>query len=272
MLTAYRTDAGRVRLINEDSAAVRNQWNGFTLAIVADGMGGHQAGEVASQMAIELVESELKSVDLGMSLAERTEAVRSAIAAANERVFEFASSKSKYQGMGTTVVAALATPNDVIIGHIGDSRAYLVTSGTIRQLTEDHSLVNELVKSGQITPEEAVVHPLRNVVTRALGTERQVEIDMFHCAWQRGDLLLLCSDGLSGLVGEEEILDVLTRKERPDWKVGRLVDLALEEGGGDNITAVLLENSDEEGTHSETPNSARAQGRNIAETERGDEA
>jgi serine/threonine protein phosphatase PrpC len=247
MQTAHRTDAGLIRLINEDRAAVRDEWNGFTLAIVADGMGGHQAGEVASQMAIELVEAEMRAVGTDMTVEERKEAVRSAIASANDQVFEFASKQARYQGMGTTVVVALATAEDFVIGHIGDSRAYLISGGTIRQLTEDHSLVNELVKSGQITPEEASAHPLRNVVTRALGTEKQVEVDVVHCPWSTGDIVLLCSDGLSGLVGESEIYEIVTEERDLQWKVDRLVGRALEEGGGDNITVVLLANDEAPG-------------------------
>ncbi|TMV51888.1 Stp1/IreP family PP2C-type Ser/Thr phosphatase [Paenibacillus mesophilus] len=244
MQTAHRTDAGLIRLINEDRAAVRDEWNGFTLAIVADGMGGHQAGEIASQMAIELVETEMKTVVTDMTVEERKDAVRSAIAKANDTVFEFASKQARYQGMGTTVVTALATSYDLVIGHIGDSRAYLVSGDSIRQLTEDHSLVNELVKSGQITPEEANVHPLRNVVTRALGTDKQVEVDVIHSAWRSGDILLLCSDGLSGLVEERELHQIIADRQDLAWKVDKLVGRALEEGGGDNITVVLLANDE----------------------------
>lgn len=249
MQTAHRTDAGLIRLINEDRAAVRNEWNGFTLAIVADGMGGHQAGEIASQMAIELVETEMKTVGTDMTVEERKDAVRSAIAKANDTVFEFASKQARYQGMGTTVVAALATSYDLVIGHIGDSRAYLVSGDSIRQLTEDHSLVNELIKSGQITPEEANVHPLRNVVTRALGTDKQVEVDVIHSAWRSGDVLLLCSDGLSGLVEERELHQIVADRHDLAWKVDKLVGRALEEGGGDNITVVLLANDEVDRTY-----------------------
>ncbi|GAA3407050.1 Stp1/IreP family PP2C-type Ser/Thr phosphatase [Paenibacillus hodogayensis] len=242
MQTAHRTDAGLVRLINEDRAAVRDEWNGFTLAIVADGMGGHQAGEIASQMTIELVETEMRAVTTDLSVDERKQAVHSAIAKANEQVFEIASGQARYQGMGTTVVAALATADDLVIGHIGDSRAYIVSGDSIRQVTEDHSLVNELIKSGQITQEEANIHPLRNVVTRALGTDRQVEIDIIHSPWGNGDVLLLCSDGLSGLVGEREIYEIVVEQGDLPRKVDKLVGRALEEGGGDNITVVLLAN------------------------------
>lgn len=244
MQTAHRTDTGLIRLINEDRAAVRDEWNGFTLAIVADGMGGHQAGEIASQMAIEHVETELHKVSTDMTLDERIETMRGAIVKANDEVFAFASKQARYQGMGTTVVATLATSSDLIIGHIGDSRAYLVSGDSIRQLTEDHSLVNELIKSGQITPEEANVHPLRNVVTRALGTDKQVEVDVIRSAWRSGDVVLLCSDGLSGLVEESELFQIVAERKPLSWKVDKLVGRALEEGGGDNITVVLLANSD----------------------------
>ncbi|MDF2722571.1 MAG: protein serine/threonine phosphatase [Paenibacillus sp.] len=244
MQSAHRTDTGLIRLINEDRAAVRNEWNGFTLAIVADGMGGHQAGEIASQMAIEQIESALMQVHTGMTDDERKESMRRAVVKANEDVFWFASKQPRYQGMGTTVVAVLATPETIIIGHIGDSRAYLLSGDAMNQLTEDHSLVNELIKSGQITTEEAHVHPLRNVVTRALGTDKQVEVDIIERSWKPGDMLLMCSDGLSGLVQEGEMQRIVAEPQSLDWKANKLVDRALEEGGSDNVTVVLLANVD----------------------------
>lgn len=252
MLTAYRTDIGKVRLINEDRAVVQTGLNGFTLAILADGMGGHQAGEVASKMAVELIQSHLLAIHKGLTDEKRPEAVRQAIVHANETVFEFASNQQRYYGMGTTVVVSLASAKQMTIGHIGDSRAYLWQANVkdkgkgapFSQVTEDHSLVNELIRSGQITPAEARTHPRRNVMTRALGTEKQVDVDVTLLSWQPGDILLICSDGLSDLVEDTVIEQVLSSGRDLDWKADELIRLANEEGGYDNITAVLLENKD----------------------------
>lgn len=252
MLTAFRTDIGKVRLINEDRAAVQLGLNGFTLAIVADGMGGHQAGEVASKMAVELVQSHLLAVHKTLTEEQRPEAVRQAIVHANETVYEFASNQKRYHGMGTTVVVTLASEKQLTIGHIGDSRAYLWQApvkekgkdAQFRQVTEDHSLVNELIRSGQITQAEANNHPRRNVLTRALGTERQADVDVTLLNWHNGDILLMCSDGLSGLVEDDIMAHVLAADKDLEWKADELVRLALAEGGDDNITVVLLENRD----------------------------
>ncbi len=253
MLTAYRTEIGKVRLINEDRAAVHNGLNGFTLAIVADGMGGHQAGEIASKMAVDLIQSHLLSLHNVWDEATRPQAIRRAIVHANETVFEFASNQQRFYGMGTTVVATLASNKDMAIGHIGDSRAYLWKASlkdkakgvsALHQVTEDHSLVNELIRTGQITPAEAGTHPRRNVLTRALGTEKQAEVDVMQLSWQQGDILMLCSDGLSGLVKDSVMEQVLGQDKDLEWKADELVRLALDAGGDDNITVVLLENNE----------------------------
>ncbi|MCG7213803.1 Stp1/IreP family PP2C-type Ser/Thr phosphatase [Paenibacillus mucilaginosus] len=238
----YLSDIGRVRTVNEDRAVVKEDLNGWSLAIVADGMGGHQAGDIASQMAVELIQVGIQFLDAGVSSEERQRQLKSAIEVANEKVFEFASQREHYHGMGTTVVAALASPDRAVIAHIGDSRAYRIGGGRIEQLTEDHSLVNELVKSGQISREEASHHPRRNVLTRALGTEPTIEVDVQEVSWQKGDLLLLCSDGLCGLVDDERILEAASGPEELEEKARRLIKEALDAGGDDNVTVVLVAN------------------------------
>lgn len=242
MRTAQKTDIGRIRMVNEDRFVVQNDWRGFTLAIVADGMGGHQAGDIASQMAVDMIVEQLQAVHPGMSAEERKLAIRSAIETANERIFDFASRREKYRGMGTTVVVALASPETLVIGHIGDSRAYLVRQDSIVQLTQDHSLVNELVRTGQITAEEASTHPRRNVLTRALGTEPAITAELNEFSWQEGDTVLLCSDGLSGLVDASTLLHLIHTGNSLEEKVQLLVDEALAAGGDDNITVVLIAN------------------------------
>lgn len=242
MITAVRTDIGRIRQVNEDRAAVLPERDGLTVAVVADGMGGHQAGDIASQMAIEAIQEELGLLE-GTATPDAVEsAVRKAIETANERIFHFASDREQYQGMGTTVVVAAASRERLVIGHIGDSRAYLAGKDAFIQLTEDHSLVNELFRSGQITQEEADRHPRRNVLTRALGTETKVESDVHTYGWEAGDIALLCSDGLSGLVDKVELYENLRAGGDLDEKAVRLVERALEAGGDDNITVVLIEN------------------------------
>ncbi len=242
MKMVSQTDIGRVRMVNEDRAALQRGLDGLSAAIVADGMGGHQAGDIASQMAIDIIQKELQGLNRHMPEEEIREALRNAIEIANEIIYEFASQRENYHGMGTTVVVTVASSERLIIGHIGDSRAYKINSETIVQLTEDHSLVNELVKSGQITPEEASQHPRRNVLTRALGTEPGVEADIHEFSWTAGETVLLCTDGLSNLIEPLAIWGIL--KTEPDLEAAahKLVLQALEAGGDDNITVILLLN------------------------------
>ncbi|WP_159887066.1 Stp1/IreP family PP2C-type Ser/Thr phosphatase [Paenibacillus puerhi] len=242
---AYLSDVGLVRAVNEDSAFVQEQGDGWSLAIVADGMGGHQAGDVASRMAIEWIPRGLQSLESALTGEQRAERMRAAIEAANGKIFEFASEREHYHGMGTTVVAVLASRDHAVIGHIGDSRAYRVRDEQIELLTEDHSLVNELVKNGQITREEAEHHPRRNVLTRALGTESSIEVDVQEISWQPGDVLLLCSDGLSGLVERHRMLQAIRTEGTLEDKVRLLVEEALSAGGDDNVTVILIENAAE---------------------------
>jgi len=239
---AYKSDVGRVRAVNEDRVVVRDGVAGCTLAIVADGMGGHQAGDTASQITIELVEEALRRIEGEPDEAEREARLVEAIREANAKVFEVASRKEHYRGMGTTVTVALANESRVLIGHIGDSRAYFINHEQFAQITEDHTLVNELVKTGQLTPDEAAVHPRRNVITRALGTEADVNVDLSYVQWKPGDMLLLCSDGLSNLVPEEELTRTVRGEGTLGEKVDRLVEYALDAGGDDNISVVLLAN------------------------------
>jgi len=240
-----RTDIGKVRLVNEDRAAVQPELNGLGLAIVADGMGGHQAGDLASQMAVETIQAELQSIHGNMPVSECKEALRAAIERANENIYEFASQRENYYGMGTTVVVTLASRELLMIGHIGDSRAYKINADGVLQLTEDHSLVNELVRNGQITPEEAEHHPRRNVLTRALGTEPGVEVDLHEYAWQKGDTILLCTDGLSGLVDAQRIGDIVRSHADIEQAAQALIDSALDAGGDDNVTVILLAHKQE---------------------------
>ncbi len=253
------TDTGRRRRHNEDSYVCEPP-----LFAIADGMGGAQAGEVASRLAAAVL-NEGSHVDLeGDGLGETR--LAELIQEANRRVFQRSNEDAAASGMGTTMTVALVDGDagTVAIGHVGDSRAYRVRAGALEQLTEDHSLVNELLKSGRLSPEEALSHPQRSVITRAIGTEPDVDVDTFTVDAQPGDLFLLCSDGLTDMITDEEILGLV---ERSDGKQGRserdlesaarrLVEAANRSGGGDNITVVaftIAEGAQSPASETQTP-------------------
>ncbi|HYZ94106.1 MAG TPA: Stp1/IreP family PP2C-type Ser/Thr phosphatase, partial [Actinomycetota bacterium] len=231
--TAAITDPGRKRRRNEDSFVMEPP-----LFAIADGMGGAQAGEVASRLAAAALKEsgaeaggEDRIVDL--------------IREANRRVYDRSSSDPNTSGMGTTITVALVEDERVAFGHVGDSRAYLIRDARMEQLTEDHSLVNELLKTGKLSREEAETHPQRSVITRALGTDPDVDVDTFSVSAQNGDLFLLCSDGLTDMVSEQAILGVVERKRADiDAALRALVKEANRGGGEDNITVVAFEISD----------------------------
>jgi PPM family protein phosphatase len=228
--------AGRKRRHNEDSYVVQPP-----LFAVADGMGGAKAGEIASSLAAAALQ---ESDGNGATGEERVAAL---IEEANRRVFRRASEDTEASGMGTTMTVALVEGDRIAIGHVGDSRAYLIRDGRLEQLTDDHSLVAELVRSGKLTPEEAETHPQRSVITRAVGTEPDVDVDTFSIEGEPGDVYLICSDGLTDMVAEETILEAVERN-RVDLKAAakELVNAANRGGGEDNITVVFFELSDEE--------------------------
>src|SRR5215467_8622680 len=232
---AVASDTGRKRRRNEDNYVVAPP-----LFAVADGMGGAQAGEVASQLAASALEA-------GDSDAlEGTKGLDALIQEANRRIFDRASTDPSASGMGTTMTVALVEGMTVAIGHVGDSRAYLVRGEQMEQLTDDHSLVNELLKSGKLSEEEAQVHPQRSVITRAVGTDPDVDVDGFTIEAEEGDVILICSDGLSDMVGDEEILELLhANRDDLEKAVKALVSAANRGGGEDNITAVAFRVSSE---------------------------
>jgi protein phosphatase len=239
---AGRTDTGRRRLRNEDSFICEPP-----LFAVADGMGGARAGEIAAGLAAAALEEAGEEMRGAAGMAELIEE-------ANRRIWERSLTDPKTAGMGTTVTAALvdAAGGTVAIGHVGDSRAYLLRGDAIEQLTTDHSLVAELVESGILTPEEAERHPQRSAITRALGTEPTVEVDAFTVEAAPGDLFLLCSDGLSTMVAEDDVVSAIEMAERdPGRAAEALVAAANARGGEDNVTAVLFEIV--EGTEDDEP-------------------
>lgn len=231
------TDVGKVREINQDYLA---SYPGHGLFIVADGMGGHLAGEKASQGAVEAITRALTPEAVANANGQMAELIQSAIQAANREIVQASLQDSSMRGMGTTATVAVAQGDKVFVGHIGDSRAYHLRDGNIVQVTEDHSVVAQLLRARAITPAEAQRHPYRNVITRCLGMQMEIEADTFEVDWKVGDRLLLCSDGLSGLVADEEIARIVTETPEPQDACEKLVALALERGGYDNITVVLL--------------------------------
>jgi PPM family protein phosphatase len=227
------TDPGRTRRHNEDSYVIAPP-----LFAIADGMGGAVAGEVASRLAT----TALTESGAGAGGEQR---IADLIQEANRRVYDRSSSDPNTSGMGTTITVALAEDESVAFGHVGDSRAYLIRDARMEQLTEDHSLVNELLKTGKLSREEAETHPQRSVITRALGTDPDVDVDTFSVRAEDGDLFLLCSDGLTDMVSEDSILDVIERyRDDIDGALRALVKEANRGGGQDNITVVAFEITD----------------------------
>ena len=226
------TDIGRMRPINEDSFYLPQEGERF--CAVADGMGGHNAGEVASALAVQVFSQSMREADLISA-----DALCRAVERANEAVYQAALENEGMSGMGTTFSALAEQDECVFLAHVGDSRIYLVRHGAIMQVTTDHTLVEEMVQKGMITPREARIHPRRNLITRALGTEARVEIDLLQVSAMPGDAFFLCSDGMTNFVEERQILEIASGDgEWPD-KLRRLLGIALENGGTDNITALF---------------------------------
>jgi len=250
MIEAYgATDVGRRRKLNEDNFLVVEQ---SRLYAVCDGMGGHNAGEVASKMAIETVAAFIQKSDgdekditwpygLETELSFEGNRLKTAIRLANKRVFKAADNREDYTGMGTTVVACLARENVLTIGSAGDSRCYLVRKGALTQLTRDDSWVSAAWAEGILTPEEIERHPLKNVITKAVGAKDNIDIEIVEHKLEPGDVAMLCSDGLHGMIRDEVILGLLhPMPETLAAAAQGLIDAANENGGKDNVTVVLL--------------------------------
>jgi serine/threonine protein phosphatase PrpC len=243
------TDVGRKRKHNEDAYLVDPERGLF---VVADGMGGHAAGEVASRITVESMQEFIASSDdatdsswpfgqAGSRTPSAGSRLTAAVEKANEKVMRAVASRPELKGMGTTVVAALFDGDRATLVHVGDSRAYLYRDGELRRLTDDHSWVQEQVNAGILSEDEAKSHPLKNVVTRALGGSPHVSVDLIEVPLRPGDRFLLCSDGLTGMVADEEIHDFFLSEPVPEPAVRRLVELANERGGVDNITVIIVD-------------------------------
>jgi PPM family protein phosphatase len=223
------TDVGRQRQSNEDCF-----YDAPPVFAVADGMGGARAGEVASRIAVEAFG---ESTDHAGEPEARLEEIARV---ANRRIYELARSEQAYRGMGTTLTAVIVDGREIAVGHVGDSRLYRLRDGELERLTTDHSLVEEYVRAGRLAPEEAESHPQKSIITRALGVEEEVEVDTLTCHATDGDVYLLCSDGLTGMISEGEVADILRSHSSLDDAARTLVDAANRAGGRDNITVVLF--------------------------------
>ncbi|MCI8869530.1 MAG: Stp1/IreP family PP2C-type Ser/Thr phosphatase [Lawsonibacter sp.] len=234
------THRGAVREQNQDAYAVRQLPDGQVIAVVCDGMGGARAGNIASTMAVELFLEEFFRTEPQI-LETGHERMERAAALANAQVFRRSSAEPECSGMGTTLVAALADRTGAAILNEGDSRAYHITGDGIVRVTRDHSLVEDLVQRGDLTRDQARVHPHKNLITRALGAEPRLHTDRFYQALEQGDYLLLCSDGLSNIVTEQEILYEVIHGGPAESCCQRLLDIALKRGAPDNVTVVLIQ-------------------------------
>ena len=236
---AAGTDVGRIREGNEDSLyADADRERG--LFIVADGMGGHAAGEVASEMAVQIVARDLTDVR-DLTQAEAGTRMADALKAANRAIYERTIQEAEKQGMGTTASCLLVGHGRYIIGHIGDSRVYLLRDGVFRQVTKDHSYVQEQVDAGFLTPEQARYHPYSNVITRCVGANAAVEADVLTGEIRNGDLYLVASDGLTGMVEDPQLKRILESKQTPGRMVDSMITEANRRGGLDNITAIVVQ-------------------------------
>jgi protein phosphatase len=236
-----QSDIGKHRESNQDAILISNEQVGClpNLYIVADGMGGHRAGNIASALSIASFEQYILNPEL--SNGELLENMVCALNYANHSVYTESRQHEEYFNMGTTFIGCTIENNNAYIAHVGDSRVYRISCGRITQITNDHSFIAEMLRAGKITPEEAAVHPKRNSITRAVGTDRTVEVDGIICPLYPGDYILMCSDGLYGMMSDEDILALATEEGKTlEERTKALVDLANANGGTDNISVILI--------------------------------
>lgn len=241
MKVCGKTDVGLRRHENQDTFAVE-QGEKLLIAVVCDGMGGAEGGQIASSLAVETFMKEIRALlRADMTAGQLRELASFCVAKANTAVYQRALQDPAYQGMGTTLVGAVAGERDAVICNIGDSRAYLIHNGEMMRITHDHSVVQTLVENGDITAEEARTHPNRNLITRALGPDETTLCDAFDVSFAHGDKILLCTDGLVVTATDEEICHIVCADKRTEEKLDDLIALAKAQGAPDNVTAVLIE-------------------------------
>ncbi len=242
MKIVSKTDVGKMRQTNQDSYAAGELPGGVAWAVVCDGMGGANGGNIASATAVKMISDIISSTyRQGMTANSIRTMLQSAVYSANVSVFDMSKSVAELSGMGTTVVAAVISGDLIQVVHAGDSRAYRVSDAGLQQITKDHSLVQDMIEDGRITPEEAKKHPKKNLITRALGVEESIDVDYNEERFEEGQALLICTDGLTNFVDASEISAILQHKQLQDCPEA-LVDAANAGGGGDNITVVIIAN------------------------------
>lgn len=236
------TDKGITRPNNEDFCDAK-QVDKFTVLALADGMGGANSGEVASSMTVKSIFNSLdENLMRNLSLADMPKTLSDVIRRTNSMVYDLSRTNDKFEGMGTTVEICVISQDTAYIAHIGDSRVYKITEdGNIKKLTKDHSLVEYMIDAGTITPEEAATHPQKNIITKALGTSPEVEADIISCSLSEGDIILMCSDGLSNMLGEDDLVSVVLSEEELSARAEKLINMANDAGGKDNITVILAQ-------------------------------
>jgi serine/threonine protein phosphatase PrpC len=250
VLSAGLTDVGRKRNHNEDSFLIDEE---LQLFVVADGMGGHAGGGTASRIAVETIDRELRHArdtgenpfkgETNLQDSPLPEFLRGAVERACVEIFKAAQDDPRLNGMGTTVISLLVKGNHALFAHVGDSRAYLVRGDLIQQISEDHSLVNEQIKAGMITPDEAKHSRYKNIITRSVGFEEEVQVDVMGLLAEPNDAFILCSDGLANLVDDKEIREIVAAAAEIKETPKKLIELANERGGDDNITVIVVKTS-----------------------------
>jgi protein phosphatase len=233
-----KTDRGLRRQINEDNCNVLVGYTGIPACfVIADGMGGHNCGEVASKQAVDSVCNRL--LNSNWETGNISEMLQKIIMDVNDELYRFSQQDEATKGMGTTLIITVFKNKKLFIGHVGDSRVYLIRNNSIQKLTCDHSFIEELVKNGSITKDEAINHPKKNMITRAVGYEHDLQVDTYETDVVENDEILLCTDGLTNMLTEEEILDILKKFEEPQTACDTLVENANNKGGEDNITVMI---------------------------------
>ena len=241
---AARCDRGLVREKNEDSFNIISGHKDVPITfIIADGMGGHNSGEIASKTAVDYIsKTMLKFPEKKIANKDIPLYIKQIIEQANDEVLSVSKEREENHGMGTTVIVASAWADNLYIGHVGDSRLYLIREGEMQRVTTDHSYIEELVKNGTLTREEAENHPQRNKITRALGCFEEIMEDTYICEIRNGDYFVLCTDGLTNMLSENEIKDIVLSADNPEFACDTLVSKANENGGEDNITVIVIKN------------------------------
>lgn len=244
MIYGQCSHVGQVRKSNEDYCFVSGPTDDIALAVVADGMGGHNAGDIASKMAVEII---VKSIFKNEQKKPPLLRIREAVEEANRRVYENAQTERECNGMGTTITLALMSDKTAYIANVGDSRTYYYSAGDriVTRVTRDHSLVEELISSGKLLKDQAKAYVFRNVITRAIGAGKTVNVDLFDADWQKGDMLLLCSDGMTAHIDDDELPELMQLGLTPQALCELLLGRVLERGGKDNVTIVIVLNENE---------------------------